>query len=147
MKSKKTLILEVQLTDDFYKRIHDTMLEELSEAQNKWRVKLDNDTQDLIMRHAQNQLQSKSSAMAKPWHFGDPKINISVVHPRTRKVKLPDDEKELEGVRLERPKSLWEVAENGSENAVDIEDFVETIEDLLVGWARTAVFYGVGSEA
>lgn len=146
-KPKKSLTLEIELTPAFYKNLEAAMHDEMFIAQGKWKTKINTEDQALIMSHSKNQLQTKALAMAKPWQYGDESISIVIAHPRSRHVKLPEAVSELDGVALFRPKSLWEIAEDGADEAVDVENFVPCVESLLTEWIRTAVFYGVGSEA
>ena len=146
-KPKKSLTLEVELTPEFYASLESAMTDEMSIAQGKWRTNLDTDEQDTILGHSKNQLQTKALSMAKPWQYGDASISIVIAHPRDKQVKLPEEISELEGVALIRPKSLWEIAEDEVDGSTDVENFVPCVEELLTDWARTAVFYGVGSGA
>lgn len=146
-KPKKSLVLEVDLASDFYDRMDEAMSDELSVAQMKWRIAVDSSMQDLIIQHAKNQLQTKALGMAKPWQYGDEMISISIAHPHSLKVKIPEEIEKLNEIMLVRKKALWEIAEDEPDGAVDVEDFAAHVEQLIIGWARTAVFYGVGSEA
>lgn len=146
-KPKNSLVLEVEFTSDFYARIEEAMKDELNSAQMKWQTRIDDSTSDLILSHSRNQLQTKALGMAKPWQYGDDSISISIAHPRSQTVKIPTESSKLNEAKLIRKKALWEIAEDELDDAVDLEDFVAYIEDLLIGWSRTAVFYGVGSGA
>lgn len=146
-KPKNSLILKIVFTRSFYDTLESAMDDELAIAEKKWRVNLDADEEERIKSLSREQLQAKVTSMARSWQFGDKTIPLPVPHPNPQTVKLPDDVSKLAGLELMRDKSQWKIAEEDDYDVVDIEDFPRHIEELMTGWIRTAVFYGVGSEA
>lgn len=146
-KLDKALTLEVTFPDNYIDAIEETMRDELIEAQKKWQVNFTQADQDLVLRHSRNQLRSKVASTVGPWTYGADSIILNLPASRPRTVKLPKDSEKLEGVYIARKKNVWELSDADEPGAVEGTEFIEHFVNTLHAWARTAVFYGVGSGA
>lgn len=146
-KLDKALTLEVTFPDGYIDSIEETMSNELIEAQRKWQVHFTEEEQDLVLRHSRNQLRSKVASTIGPWNYGDDSITLNLSSSRNRTVKLPKDSEKLEGVYIARKKNIWELSDADESTAVEGTEFINHFLTTLHAWARTAVFYGVGSGA
>lgn len=146
-KLDKALTLEVNFPDGYVDSIEKTMRDELIEAQRKWQIHFTKAEQDLVLRHSRNQLRSKVASTVGPWTYGDDSITLNLPASRNRTVRLPKDSEKLEGVYIARKKNVWELSDADESSAVEGTEFIDHFLTTLHAWARTAVFYGVGSGA
>lgn len=145
-KENRRMTLVLHFNDDFVHRIHRTMEDEFEIASKKWGVKLNMDDKDLIMHHSSKQLQRKVAEMTKTaWKMGNT-VNVKVVSSQTVNIDLPlPPDNPMNRIKLVYTKDGWQSEYDDQSKSVLLKDFLSKIEENIFQWARTAVFYGVGS--
>lgn len=140
--------VHVALPPDFQTQIESAMAAELSVASQKWGVSLSDEAREYVLEHSLRQLQAQVAELMKTsWQF-DPVVSLKVrgLPKRGRAdIHLPAHASKLQDVRLKESKVGWIVAEDGDVDSVAPEDMDTVIREQILAWARTAVFYGVGS--
>lgn len=147
---KEESALEVSLTlpKNFKQVISDIMHDEFTQANKKWGLSLNSEHEDYITTQAWKQLTKKVTAVSRrPW---DPTSTSLVVMISTNKkgifsLTLPSREAAKYTVSLVRSHDEWRVEQDPNHEAVKLSDFHEFFINEVKTWARTAVFYGVGS--
>lgn len=147
MRSKKTgMILKINLSKNFIKSIKKTMEDELEIATKKWNIRLSEDERNNVIFHSINQLQQKVQAHTRlQWDLSDI-LTVKVNSIKEGEVIIPD--KSLKGPKIPsliKTKDGWTVDDEDRDQAIHLSKFHTYFQDLMHTWARTAVFYGVGS--
>lgn len=147
---KPELIIHINLPENFINIVKDVMEDEIEVASKKWGVRLNTDDRRNIIRHSINQLQYKVSDNSRTaWDLGDT-INVRVnIIGQKREITLPNPKiKEKSTTKLAKNKDGWKIEEEDvRDDLVPLAEFDEYFKNLIYTWARTAVFYGVGSYA
>lgn len=147
---KEESALEVSLTlpKNFKQVIADIMHDEFTKANKKWGLSLNSDHEKSITENAWKQLTNKVSSVARrPW---DPDSTALVVMISTNKkgvfsLTLPSREANKYTVSLVRSHDEWRVEQDPNHESVRLSDFHGFFINEVQTWARTAMFYGVGS--
>lgn len=141
------MIINLNLPEDFYLKIKETMEDEIKVASKKWGVSLSKDKQDLIITHSQNQLRKKVSESAKTnWDYSST-ISIKVIASKAVEINIPENTLTESKIKLVSTREGWEIDKESRDDAVRINDFLDYFVAKVHKWARDAVFYGVGSYA
>ena len=142
------MIIHVDLTEDFISILLDEMEDEFDLSCRKWDVRLNQDEKERVLEHSLKQVKRKTSENIKTlWDLSDTltvKVNSQ---KRPIEIRLPAPEAESSKIKLFYTKDGWEIDQEMQDEAVKLADFAEHIESKIKTWARTAVFYGVGSYA
>lgn len=146
-KSENTIKITIELPKNFKYSIERTMEHEWKDASKKWQVRLGSEDKEKVMRHAKNQLQSKVSFLAKnPWDLEKTSIVISVnsMGRGAAALNLPESAEEY-NISLIRANEEWRLCDEPSSKTIPLAEFQAHVTNEIATWARTAVFYGVGS--
>lgn len=140
------MLVHLKLETNFTEIIDQTMEDEFEIASKKWNVYLNTDDHDIIMYHSRNQLRRKVSEMARlPWDMSD-RMTIKVNSPQKGvEITLPSPKARTSTTKLLQTRDGWEIDDEKRDESVKLADFREHIQQCVLTWARTAVFYGVGS--
>lgn len=149
-KAENALEVTLVLPKNFKSQVNSAMNDEFTTACKKWGLSLNTDDKKLIMESALTQLSSKVSLVARrPWKLGDPELTVIVTYSKKGvfPITLPSKEAKKYTVSFVRAHDEWKVEEDSVVEAIPIKDFHKFFTGEVVKWARTAVFYGVGSFA
>lgn len=140
----------IKLDNNYKKEIRTAMELEMTVAQKKWGVKLDDSIQAHIIEHALEQLDQKVSDTSKSsWNFQDTlTIKIKGLSKKgQRDLQLPKDQNysKMKNKNFIMTRDGWEVTDDASDASIKLIDFPEYVFNKIIEWSRTAVFYGVGS--
>lgn len=147
-KEENSLEVTLSLPKNFHQEIADIMHQEFVQANKKWGLSLNSDHEAQIAEKAWKQLTNKVSSVARrPW---EPTSQTLVVMVSTNKkgvfkLTLPSKEAAKYTVALVRAHDEWRVEQDPNHEAVKLSDFYEYFTEEVKTWARTAIFYGVGS--
>ena len=147
-KEENALEVTLLLPKTFKKEITALMEEEFSIANKKWGLSLNSDVQEKIIAIAWKQLINKVTTVARrEWDPTAPNIVvlISTNKKGVFKLSLPSREASKYTVSLVRAHDEWRVEQDPNHESVKLSDFHSFFISELRNWARTAVFYGVGS--
>lgn len=146
--TKKSEIF-ITLPDDFMERINDAIADELLIAPVKWSTSINEEEEEDIILNAYEQLKLKVSGVSMiEWKL------TQKVH-----IRLRDDKGKISGRSIEYPTKDdfdnnltyflkgdgFRVEDELLENLVNGENLQSFLMEKIESWARTAVFYGVGS--
>lgn len=147
--SRKTnrVIIQLNVGDQFKKDIRRTMEDELQIASKKWNVELNTAKQEHVIDVSYRQLMQKIFEVAKISWDGESilEVRASSAGPLHKDFTLPTDAKKFHYLRVVRMRDGWTFTTDDTEDTVAIPDFLETFQNMILQWARTATFYGVGS--
>lgn len=146
------IAFHVKLADNYMDLIEEAIEDELSVAQRKWGVSLSEDTVEHVKRQSLNQLSMKVDLTLKTsWNF-QPIVSLKIKglskssgNSLLKDLTLPDELDSVEGIELVLGRDGFEVEDEPSDGTVLPADLSEYILNRILVWARTAVFYGVGS--
>lgn len=147
-KNENVIRLTLHLPSDFAKKVKATLQEETEVACRKWGVLLTHEEKAALQAHALKQVEKKVSAVSgSPWQVDDPLLVVRVANPKTGSLSLdlPSPEAEKYDVAFLRVHDEWRVEADPAAEKVLLKDFLSTYTATIITWARTAVFYGVGS--
>lgn len=146
MKNDNKMLIHLKFQKNFVAKVQEEMRDEFAVASRKWGLDLNTDSEDLIYKHSLNQLRRKISEMARVnWDLGD-QLTIKVnTYKKTAEVFLPSARGNASKLRLLYTRDGWERDQEITEGAIPVSEFLGHIEDQIITYARTAVFYGVGS--
>lgn len=142
------LDLTLKLPKNFKRVIQEEMLDEYAIALNKWGLHLNSDDKQKILDSSIQQLIGKvNNVSGSEWDIETDELNVIVSMTKTGQtsIDLPSTEAENYNVKLIRAHDGWRVDNDPNTDAVHIKDFYDFIIQQVKTWARTAVFYGVGS--
>jgi hypothetical protein len=120
------------------------MNEELEVAPHKWKLTLTDSEIKNILDNSLKQLEMKTSFISgNQWKLSNKAIyNITGIDGE---YSLPGDEDKLPKVFFTRTSDSWIVDSESKDDSVLLKDFLEVAKTEIINWAKTAVFYGVGS--
>lgn len=148
MKNDMKMIIHVDLTENFFDILLDEMEKEMEVSCRKWELRLNQEEKETVIEHSIKQVKRKVSENIRTlWDLSDVltvKVNSQ---KRPIEIRLPAPEAESSKIKLFYTKDGWEIDQEMQDDAVRLADFAEHLEKLIKTWARTAVFYGVGSYA
>lgn len=148
MKNDMKMIIHIDLGTDFLDTVIDTMDNEFDIACKKWEVRLTQSEKENIFDHSIKQVKRKTSENIKtPWDLSDNLIVKVNSQKKPIEIKLPAPEADSSRIKLFHTRDGWEVDQEMQDDAVTLANFAEHIKSRIKTWARTAVFYGVGSYA
>lgn len=144
MKQEDKFVVKIKLHKKFINKIQLEMEDELEKSIKKWGVNLNEDEQLRIIDHSFNQLIQKVSENARiSWDLGD-EIEIRVTG-LSGNITLPTESQKNKKIEVMKTRVGWEVSHDDENTTILMKDFKEHYEELIIKWARTGVFYGVGS--
>lgn len=139
-----TLRLTLQQGEDFIKQIRAAMEDELEIASGKWGVRLTDEQRAGILEAAFKQLRLRVESVSnEAWEFTS-EVKYSFAGSRGSFI-VPSAEASASHIRLVRASDGWQVDQDRREDSVKIGEFLPVARNEIMTWARTAVFYGVGS--
>ena len=142
------LILNLELPESFLADLDKTIHEEIALAQKKWKLKLTNEQQKIVFESARTQTRLKTSTIAKqPWDLGS-KLSMRIPFTRNSQIELKPESQftaAQKKIDLVLTKDGWVLANEESEDPVNVTDILEKQIEVIKKWSRTAAFYGVGS--
>lgn len=147
MKSTRNrMVVHLDLENNFLATVEEAMEDEFDLACKRWKVRLNGEDHDVVMKHSLSQLRRKVTEVAKAnWDLSD-RLNVRVVSPRPdMELTLPNPKAHSSSTRFIFVRDGWEVDDERREESVRISDFRDHMQRSILDWARTAVFYGVGS--
>lgn len=146
MKNNTKMIVHLKLEQNFIEKIKESMYEEIEVASKKWSVALSTDDEDLIIKHAISQVRRKTSENVKTnWDLGD-LITVKVTSIKKGiEITLPSPEASSSPTTLIYTRDGWELDQEKRDESVKLADFRDHMQDQIIAWAKTAVFYGVAS--
>lgn len=147
-KPENCLEVTLVLPKNFKQKIITAMNEEFTIASNKWGLSLNTEDKKKIIKNSITQLENKVSSIAGgPWTLSDEKIVVFIGTARRGvfPITLPAKEANKHSVSFIRTHDQWKVEQDPSSEAVSINKFHKFFLEEVERWARTAVFYGVGS--
>lgn len=142
----------VKLAEDYMASIDAVIEDELKVAQRKWGVELSKEAVENVKRHSLNQLSMKVNLTLKTsWNF-QPIVSLKIKglskssgSELLKDLTLPDELSKVPDIALVLSRDGFEVESEPSDGTVLPADLNGYILDRILTWARTAVFYGVGS--
>lgn len=142
----------VKLADDYMELIQGAIEDELKVAQRKWGVNLSPESIEGIRRHSLNQLSMKVDlALKTAWNF-QPIITLKIKglsrgsgSQIQKDLDLPADLKKVQSLKLILGRDGFELTSEPEDGTVSPDELASTVLNRITVWARTAVFYGVGS--
>lgn len=140
--------LRIALPSSFKLQLQDAMEEEFEVASRKWEVDLSLETKKQIFANALRQLEAiVKSVTGREWRPEAKQLVVEVKNPKPGffAIDLPSEAAAKHSVAFVRSHEGWKVNQDPNMEAVELQDFKQFMEEQLKTWARTAVFYGVGS--
>lgn len=131
-------------------KIEAAMLDEMKIAKAKWRVYLSSKEEEEILRLSRLQLIAKVQSITKDMEWSiDDKISIYPVRVEensrlVENLSLPNDSRKRD-IHLLEVNDGWKIDNDNSIESTPLFKFEERVVTRILEWARTAVFYGVGS--
>lgn len=139
-----TLRLTLNHGENFVKEVNEAMHDELEEASKKWGVMLTKEQEAKVLKAAFEQLKLRVHSVSKEhWQLTN-EVRYSLPNSRGN-FQVPSPEASASHIRLVRASDGWQVDQERREESVKIGDFLPVSRKEIMNWARTAVFYGVGS--
>lgn len=146
------IAFHVKLTDNYMDLIEAAVEDELKVSQQKWGVELNEETIELVKRHSLNQLSMKVDLTFKTsWNF-QPIVTLRIKglskssgNAMLRDLTLPEEIESVPEIELVLGRDGFEVESEPSDGTVLPSELQDRLLKLILVWARTAVFYGVGS--
>lgn len=138
----------IDLPSDFVKTLAAEAEDEITIAENKWGVILDNDQRERVKFYAIKQLDNRVSRFSgSSWRVGDSELPVKIAEFAASKkiVRLPALKEADDQYPLTRIRDGIGLAKEDSENIFVSADLQEFLETLIKKWLRTGVYYGVGS--
>lgn len=140
------LVLTLELPENFLKELDAVIKDELAIAQKKWKIKLSPEEREIVLKNAYAQTRLKTSTIARhSWNLEE-KLTMRIPYKKNSNMTLRIGEKPTRNlVDLIITKDGWVIASEESESPTPLENLLEKQIQTIFTWARTAVFYGVGS--
>lgn len=146
------IAFHVKLADNYMDLIEEAIEDELAVSQRKWGVSLSAETVEHVKRQSLNQLSMKVDLTLKTsWSFQSV-LSLKIKglskgsgNGLASDITIPEDLESVEGIELVLGRDGFEVEDEPSDGTVLPADLSEYILNRILVWARTAVFYGVGS--
>jgi hypothetical protein len=142
------LILNLELPENFEEELYKTINDEIALAQKKWKLKLSDDQKLKVFESSRTQTRLKTSTIAKQtWDLGR-KLSLKVTFTKNTQIELKPDSNFTathKKINLVLTKDGWVIANEESEDPVNITEILDKQIEVIKQWARTAAFYGVGS--
>lgn len=146
------IAFHVKLAENYMDLIEEAVEDELKVAQRKWGVELSEETIELVKRHSLNQLSMKVDLTLKTsWNF-QPTVTLKIKglskssgSELNKDLNLPEELALVPAIELVLGRDGFEVESEPSDGTVLPKDLDSYILNRILVWARTAVFYGVGS--
>lgn len=149
-KAENALEVTLVLPKNFKSQVLSAMNDEFAEACKKWGLSLNTEDKKRVIENSLEQLSSKVSLVARrPWKLGDTELTVIITYSKKGvfPITLPSKEAKKYTVSFVRAHDEWKVEQDSVAEAIHIKDFHRFFTGEVVKWARTAVFYGVGSFA
>lgn len=148
-KDNAKMLVHLNLGENFREKIQDFMEDEFYIACKKWDVKPNTDDKQDIFYHAIRQLRRKVSENARTnWDLSDElTVKINAFKKETIVLELPSPKAVSLKSTIISTRDGWEIDQEMNVDAVELKNFCEYMIERIELWARTAVFYGVGSFA
>lgn len=144
-KNSDKIIIRVDLGKDFSSHVHSDMEKEFSISERKWGLSLDAEKKNTVFNNAVAQLEDKVSAVFdNPWEISNSLI-MSVKAYKNIEISVPDERLQGSSLCLLRRRDGWEVDTENTIGATNINRIPEVVKKEIRSWAKTAIFYGVGS--
>lgn len=136
--------LSLHLDEGFNDDLQKEMKNELKEASFKWGVKLTEKQKVEILKRSVDQVRFRVvSVSGNPWNLEN-KIDFKM-NGLQKNISVSHDDQKIPNIQLIRARDSWIVDNDVSEKSVALKDFYQHFKQEVMTWARTAVFYGVGS--
>ena len=139
------LKLHLQLGEGFVSTLKKVMEEELEVASRKWGYEPTAAERREVLRHGFNQvtLRMRSVSNNASWDMAE-EITFSMPGPKLE-LQVPSEEADSYGYQLIRSRDGWLIDQDRTEDSVPLNEFLERFTREVQAWARTAVFYSIGS--
>lgn len=139
------LKLHLQLGEDFVSTLQKVMEDELEVAAQKWGYRPTAAERREVLRHGFDQvtLRMRSVSNNPSWAMSET-ITFSMPGPKIE-MQVPSDEATASGYQLIRSRDGWLIDQDRTEDSVPLNDFLERFTREVQAWARTSVFYSIGS--
>lgn len=147
------IAFHVKLAENYMELIDEAIEDELKIAQRKWGVDLSDETIESVKRHSLNQLSMKVDLSLKTsWNF-QPVVSVKIKglsknsgSGLLKDLNLPEELSSVPDIALVLSKADgFEVESEPSDNTVLPAELGDYILRKILTWARTGIFYGVGS--
>jgi hypothetical protein len=136
------LLITLNTNKKFIEELDHLLKEELNIASKKWGVSLSDENKSAVTHRSFEQLVNKVQFISgNPWQLGKA-IRFSIGDDDSQ-YTLPT--RNLPKIYFNRTIDKWVVAQDVNEESVIISDFYNIVIDEIKDWAKTAMFYGVGS--
>lgn len=143
------MIVHIDLPEDFIETLEEDMEREFKKATRQWGVHVPFEEKEILLNYAKKQtIEKVTDNLRSRWDYS-PQIMVKVNSPRQgMEIRLPFPKgMQTPPARFIYSRDGWSVDQEQNEDAVDVADFAEHIEQQIRTWLRTAVFYGVASYA
>lgn len=138
------LKIHLHLGDHFLPSLMKVMEEELEVASAKWGYTPTAAEKRDALRHGVAQVQKRVDSVSNgSWDLGE-ELVFSMPGPRNV-IHIPSPEATASGYRLIRSRDGWLIDQDQTEDSVPLDEFLAVFTSEVEAWARTAVFYSVGS--
>lgn len=138
------MLVHINLDRDFIESVKEEMEDEFRIACKKWEISLTENDMNLIFDHSLKQLRRKvSENIGTNWDLSD-KLTVKVAYTENIEITLPGKLPHKK-YSLLKTRDGWSVDYESCDGAVQLSDFKKYMKNKINTWARTAVFYGVGS--
>lgn len=139
------LTLNLELPESFTQDLEDILHDEIAIAQKKWKLRLTPEQKATVFENARTQTRLKTSTVAKyQWDLTS-KLSLRIPYSRNTQLELKPGVKLDKKIDLVITKDGWVLANEESENPINLSSVLEKQIEIIERWARTAAFYGVGS--
>jgi len=146
------ITFHVKLADNYMELIDAAVEDEIQIAQRKWGVDLSDEIIESVKRHSLNQLAMKVDLTLKTsWNF-QPTVSMKIKGLSKnsgsgilKDLTLPDELGSVPEIALVLAREGFEVESEPSDNTVQPSELSDYILNKILTWARTGIFYGVGS--
>jgi hypothetical protein len=145
-KTKTTLEVNLVLPKTFKQKIISAMRDEFKIASHKWSIEIDSAMKKKIIENSILQLNRKVSTVSSSnWTLDNETLKVCVKSGKSKPEAITLPDKTIKGIMLVRTHDGFKVDYDPNPGTIKIEHFYKLLLSEIENWARTAVFYGVGS--
>lgn len=138
------LKLNLDLGDSFVEELLQVMDDELEVASRKWGYYPSKAEAEELRKHAIAQVRLRINSVSNDnWDLSST-VRFSMPGPR-KEIAIPGPESDASAVKIIRSRDGWLIDQDKNEGAIALRDFPDIFRNEVFAWARTAVFYSVGS--
>ncbi len=139
------LIIELELPEDFEATLERVIIDEIIKSKKKWRIKLTDEEFQTVLNNARTQARLKMTAIARlEWDLGR-KLSLKIPYSKNQKVSLKENSRPREKLKFLLSKDGWSIDYDDTDQAVPLNELWAKQQEIILTWAKTAAFYGVGS--